>query len=179
MSGMMEKKNSKKAFTLIELMLVIALMSIVGVTVTLIMVSANNTALMLSRQTDISLKTNYVMETVQTQIKYAGDLKIYGGDGQAGREADRLYLYSEDGRVYFEEGEEGAKDLLGENFYQGYDIDIAVTRMQKNIVTLSVSTTAKDDSSISYTLDTAINVLNTRNIEGETGSLISYQWAEQ
>lgn len=169
--------KSKKAFTLVELIVVIALMGIVGLAVTLIFVSANETTVKLAEQTDINVKTNYVMETVQTQLRFAGDLAI-GDPADAGADADRRYLYSEDGKIYIQEGREAARDMFDEAFYQGYSVGMEVTLIQKNVVILSITTESKNNPEVAYSLETEISAMNTQTVEGAgPGSMIAYTWS--
>lgn len=173
----MTKGKAKKGFTLIELIVVIALMSIVGLGIALIFTSANDSVVTLSRQTDINVRTNAVMDIVQTQLKYAKDLKIDNA-GAVGADPGKRYLYSKDGKVYLKKGVNPAQDMFSEAYYEGYYIDITISKMETNIVSLEVSTAVKNDPSISFSLITDVNVLNTEHVEGESGNMVSYEWGE-
>lgn len=169
--------KSKKAFTLVELIVVMALMGILGLGVTMIFLSANNTTVALAEQTDINMKTNYAMETIQTQLRFAEGLTV-GSPAEAGTDADKRYLYSEDGRVYIQEGTSPERNLFGEAFYEGYLIDMEMTPIQKSVVRLSITTQSRNNAAVSYNLETEVSALNTPTVEGAgPGSLASYKWA--
>ncbi|MEG2575358.1 MAG: prepilin-type N-terminal cleavage/methylation domain-containing protein [Christensenella sp.] len=168
--------KSKKAFTLIELIVTIALVGIVGLGIALIFTSVNGTIVTLTQQTDVNVKTNYVMQTIEKQLKFAKDLTISADAGRAGKEADKTYIYSRDGKLYIQKGIAPAEDLFNENFYEGYYIDMEVTRLEKSLIRLSITTTAKNNLAVEYALETTMNLLNTREVKGDTGNIVSYIW---
>ncbi len=175
---MKQALKSKKAFTLVELVVVMALMGIIGLAVALIFLSANNTTVMLAEQTDINIKTNYVMQTLQTQLRFAEDLVI-GEPADAGTDANKRYLYSEEGKIYIREGKDPARNLFDEGFYGGYNIGMELRAVGKNnnVVLLSVKTESKNDPQVAYSLETELRALNTINVEGTQGSMAAYIWS--
>lgn len=174
---MKQAMRAKKAFTMVELIVTMALMGIIGLTVTLIFLSANNTTVMLAEQTDINVKTNYVMQTLQTQLRFAEDLVI-GDPADAGKDTNKRYLYSEDGKIYIREGTATARNLFDEAFYGGYNISMEVSAEQNsNVVRLSVKTQSKNDPSVVYSLQTELRALNTVKVEGTQGSMAAYKWS--
>ena len=171
----MAGKKAKKAFTLIELIIVLGLVGVVGLGITLIFVSANDSVVTLASQTDVSVKTNFIMESVQTRLRYAKNMSIHETASGAGSDADRTYLYSSEGRVYVQNGRDAPQDLFSEAFYEGYYTDLTVTAIQQNIVTVQVAMTNRDDLSVAYSLATDVNVLNTETVDGDTwGLMVSY-----
>ena len=167
-------KKAKKGFTLIELVVVMALVGIVGLGISLIFVSANDSVVTLGQQTDVQVKTNYAMETVQKYLKYAKGLAIHETADDA-KESGKTYLYSLGGRIYLQEGKNTAEDMFSEEFYEGYYAELTVGAIRQDIVKVPVALTNKNDLSVAYSLETDVNVLNTETVGGASwGLMVSY-----
>ncbi|MEA5002011.1 MAG: type II secretion system protein [Christensenella sp.] len=171
----MAGKNKKKAFTLIELIVVMALVGVLGLGIAVIFVSANDSIVTLGQQTDVTTKTNFAMDTVQTYLKYAKGLTIHETANEA-KEAGRTYLYSKDGRIYIQKGSNASEDMFNEAFYEGYYAELMASAIQQNIVKVTVAMTNKNDVSVAYSLETDVVALNTETVVGAAwGLMVSYE----
>ena len=164
----------KKAFTLVEVIITIALLGIVGLAVVTMMTSSGNVFNRITNQSQAKMKANQVMEVLVPQARYATDLQLLGSESQIPISAGYRSIYAgSDGRVYMCDSG-NTSDLFGEPFYGTYNIEIAFTHSD-NVLGITVTVTSSGDASVKSTLETSVQNLNATSISG-SGNIISYQW---
>lgn len=168
------RKNSNKAFTLVELIVVVALVGIVGAAIASMMVPTSNVFMRLSDEVETKMKAGQVMQTLVPQIRYAGDMVIGNDPSVIGGEAGKQYLYVQDGRVYlYKDG--AAADLYSEEFYNGCSVEFSAKKLENNLVEVTLTVTQPGGGSRSE-LKTSVRDLNTQEIGGTEGSVLTYTW---
>ena len=168
------RKNGKKAFTLMEVIVVVALVGIVGAAIVSMMVPASNVFGRVADEVETKMKAGQVMQTLVPQMRYAGEMVIGSDPALIGHEPDKRYLYAQDGKIYqFKDG--AATALFPDDFYDGCTVDFSVQKLENNLieVTLEVTQTGGDSRS---ELVTAVRVLNTQDIGGSEGDILTYAW---
>ncbi len=171
----MAGNNKKRGFTLVELIVVMGLVGVLGLGIIVIFTSANDSLVTLGQQTDVTTKTNFAMDTVQTYLKYAKGLTIHENTDDV-KEPQKTYLYSKDGRIYIQKGVDAAQDMFSVEFYEGYYAELMVSAIQQNIVKVTVALTNKNDLSVAYSLETDVIALNTETVQGAPwGMMVSYE----
>ncbi len=170
------RKNGKKAFTLIEVIVTVALVGIVGTAIVSMIVPTSNVFRQLTEEVETKMKAGQVMQTLVPQIRYAGELVIEDDPEQIGRDPDKRYLYAQDGKVYIYMDGVSA-DLLTDEFYDDCEVDFSVSKLENNLleVTLVVTQVSGDASS---ELATSVRVLNTQEVGGTEGKVLEYTWNE-
>ena len=170
------QKKSKKAFTLVELIVVIALVGIVGLAVISMMVPASNVFNRMSGEVQAKMKASQVMQVLSPQLKYATGLEILNDPGKIGTTTTNRYIYTSGGKVYKNDSGVSA-DLFTSDFYGNYQIEMTANKIENNLVEIVLIVTLKSDSSVKSTLTTAVRDLNTQSIGGPgSGTILAYAW---
>ena len=173
------KTKAKRAFTLVELIVVIALISILGTAIISILVPTSNLFGKMSSTTEAKMKTDQIMETLVKQVRFSEQLEVAESlDKITQNWSDGTKLYCKDGRVMISKA--GAeKDLFSEDFYNGFDADIWAKKIENNLIEIKCTVTLHNDSSISNSLDTSVEVYNADTIAGTEGHVLFYVWQNQ
>lgn len=171
------KKSSKKSFTLIEVIVVIALVAIIGTMIISMMVPASNMFGVITYKVEAKMKTDQVMKTLVSQIRFSRELEISDDSDILNIDTEKRKLYSQDGKIYLKTAD-STKDLFTDDFYDKYTISIEAEKIQDNLLNLSCTAQLKNDASIYYTITTSAEVYNTVLITGEEGNILSYYWGE-
>jgi prepilin-type N-terminal cleavage/methylation domain-containing protein len=173
------KNKSKKGFTLVELIVVVALLAIVGVAVISIMTPASNMFTKMQKQAQAKIIASGVMQVIEPQVRFGTNLKIVSAKSL---DSNR-YLYTTGGKVYIVKGETGNTspvDLFGTDFYSGYTIEMQCKVPDSSPNTVQITVTAKyiTDTSIISSLTTSIQNQNTDTVIDNGGSInyLCYQW---
>ena len=170
-------KDTKKSFTLVEVVVVIALVAIIGTLIISMMVPASNMFGVITYKVEAKMKTDQVMKTVVSQIRFSRELEISADAGILNVNADKRKLYSQDGKIYLKT-QNDAKDLFTDAFYDKYNVSILAKKIQGNLINISCTAQMKGDASIQYTINTTVEVYNTALIAGDEGNILSYYWGE-
>ncbi len=170
----MLKRNGKKAFTLIEVIVVVALVGIVGTAIVSMIVPASNVFGRVADEVETKMKAGQVMQTLVPQIRYAGDLVVGSDPAVIGSETDKRYLYAQGGKVYLYK-DEAATDLFSDAFYNGCTVDFSVLKLESNLIEVTLVVTQTGGQSRSE-LVTSMRVLNTQEIGGTEGDILTYTW---
>lgn len=168
------RKNGKKAFTLIEVIVVVALVGIVGAAIVSMMVPASNIFGRVADEVETKMKAGQVMQTLVPQMRYAGEMVIGSDPSLIGGDTGKRYLYAQEGKIYlYTDGK--ASNLFTDDFYDGCTVDFSVLKLESNLieVTLVVQQTGGQSKS---ELVTAVRVLNTQEIGGTQGDILTYTW---
>lgn len=170
--------KSKKAFTLIEMIVVVALVGIVGLGVVSMMVPASNVFTRMSKEVEAKMKASEVMQILVPQIRFAEGISVLDDYSMINTTDGNRFLYTRDGKVYLSDGP-GEKDLFGENFYGNYQVGMTADILEDNLLQIDVTVELKgSDPNIKSTLTTAVRQLNdSAKIIGQNGGMIlSYKW---
>lgn len=175
--SILNKKNAKKSFTLVEVIVVIALVAIIGTMIISMMVPASNMFGALTFRIEAKMKTDQVMKTIVSQIRFSSELEISDDSNILYLDTEKRKLYSQDGKIYLKEAG-STKDLFTDDFYYKYNISFHAEKIQDNLLNISCTTEFKSDNSIKYTITTSAETYNTVLITGEEGNILSYYWGE-
>lgn len=171
------KNKDKKAFTLIEMIVVMALIAIVGVTVLSVMMSSSNMFNKMQTEGQAKMIASGVMQAIEPQVRFGTNMTIVGArTGDTNRN-----LYAENGKVYIVYGEKSTSpvDLFGSDFYRGYSVTSLIFTGSGTTVQISITVQSSTDTSITSTLTTSVQNQNTPGgITGNAGYLC-YQWLTQ
>ena len=172
--------KAKKAFTLIEIIVVTALVGIVGVAVVSMMVPASNVFQQMSSNVEAKMKADQLMKVIQPQVRYATELEILDDASQIGADGDFRYLYNGQNKILvYDNGAEN--DLFSEDYYGGYDVSFTAQRLENNLVEITLQVAKKDDPSMQCTIKTSVFVLNTAIVGGVDGpgNILKFKWGPQ
>jgi prepilin-type N-terminal cleavage/methylation domain-containing protein len=170
------RKNGKKAFTLIEVIVVVALVGIVGTAIVSMIVPTSNVFRQLSEEVETKMKAGQIMQALVPQIRYAGELVIEDNVDQVGSDPNKRYLYTQDGKVYlYMDG--ASVNLLTDEFYDDCAVDFRVSKLENNLLEVTLVVTQKSGDSRSE-LVTSVRVLNTQEVGGTEGYVLEYTWNE-
>jgi prepilin-type N-terminal cleavage/methylation domain-containing protein len=170
------RNNKRRSFTLIEVIVVVALVGIVGAAIVSMIVPASNFFARIADEVETKMKASQIMQTIVPQVRYAGELVIGSDYGQIGSETDQRYLYNQDGKMYiYMDGE--TSDLFSDDFYEGCVVELAAEKLENNLVQLTLAVSLAGGESKSE-LETAVRVLNTQEVGGTEGTVLAYTWNE-
>lgn len=170
-------KAPKKSFTLVEVVVVIALVAIIGTLIISMMVPASNMFGVITYKVEAKMKTDQVMKTVVSQIRFSRELEISADAGILNVNADKRKLYSQNGKIYLKT-KTSTQDLFSDAFYDKYTVSIQAKKIEGNLLNLSCTAQMKGDNTIQYTINTTVEVYNSVLITGDEGSILSYYWGE-
>jgi type II secretory pathway pseudopilin PulG len=174
---MLKKQSAKRSFTLVEVIVVLALVSIVGTMIVSMLVPASNVFRVLSTRIEVKMKADQVMKTLVSQVRFSRELEISDDEALLLLDPEKRKLYSQDGKVYLYDDSK-TKDLYNDDFYNGFSVELWTTKLEDNLIEISCTATLISDENISYTLTTAIECYNTQIIAGNEGNILSYDWQE-
>ncbi len=168
-------KKSKKGFTLVEMVVVIALVAILGVAVVSIMTPAGNMFAKMQKQAQAKMIASGVMQVVEPQARFGTNLKIVSSvvSGDSNR-----YLYASGGKLLMRDtGKASATDVFGSDYYNGYTVEMTCSS-SGNSVQITVKAKYATDDTIASSLTTTIQNQNTANVTDSGGSIdyLCYQW---
>jgi competence protein ComGC len=176
-SSEVKKQSSKKSFTLVEVIVVLALVSIVGTIIVSMLVPSSNMFRVLTTRIETKMKADQVMKVLVLQVRFSRELEISADEALLLLEPEKRKLYSKDGKVYmYDDGK--TKDLYDDDFYNGYSVEVWTKKLEDNLVEIDCTVTLTGDENISYTLTTAVECYNTQIIAGEEGNILSYIWQQ-
>jgi prepilin-type N-terminal cleavage/methylation domain-containing protein len=166
--------KNKKAFTLIEVIVVVALVGIVGTAIVSMMVPASNVFGRVADEVETKMKAGQVMQTLVPQTRYAGELVIGSDPSLIGGDSGKRYLYAQDGKVYlYKDG--AVSDIFTDEFYSGCTVDFSFLKLENNLIEVTLEVTQTGGGSRSE-LKTSVRVLNTQEIGGTEGDILTYTW---
>ena len=169
------QKKSKKAFTLVEMMIVIALVGIVSLLIVSMMGSAANATTELSNEAQAKMKASQVMQVIIPQVRYATNLQLINDSSQIGKTSGYEYLYTSNYKVYlYKSG--SATDMFGTSFYNNYQVSLSFNvTSAPDTVQIKATVTLPSKSTINSVLTTSVQNLNATSIAG-SGNILMYQW---
>lgn len=167
-------KHANRAFTLIEVIVVIALVGILGVGVISMMVPASSMFQFMSSDVTAKMKANQVMEIVSAQTRFAKDLEIQSNTSKVGEKAAAgfWYLYGMDNKIYMNKG--SSEDLFSEDFYEGYGITLTADAIENNLVEIIIE--VKSGENVISSLTSSVEVINTAIVAGDKGPVLCFKW---
>lgn len=167
------RNKRTKGFTLVEVIITIALLGIVGLAVITMMTSSSNVFSRITNQTQAKMKANQVMEVLIPQVRYGTELKRLSSESQMPASSGYRSIYTSGGRLYMCDSG-NTSDLFGEPFYSNYNVAVEL-ETSGNALDITVTVTFSGDPSLNSTLATSVQNLNAASISG-SGNIISYQW---
>jgi len=170
------RRRGKKAFTLVEIIVVVALVGIVGAAIVSMIVPASNFFARITDEVETKMKASQIMQTIVPQVRYAGELVVGNDYNQIGAEPDQRYLYTQGGKMYLYRDGVSA-DLFSDDFYDGCIVEFGAQKLENNLMQLTLAVSLPDGEARSE-LKTAVRVLNTQDIGGTEGAVLSYTWNE-
>ncbi|MGI6161466.1 MAG: prepilin-type N-terminal cleavage/methylation domain-containing protein [Christensenellales bacterium] len=171
----MKRIQKKKAFTLVEMIVVLALLGIIGSGLIGIIVPSTNIFTRIGAEVQAKMKSNQVMRVVLDQTEFAKDLELITNSALIGEDAEKRYLYTNNGKLYMQSSG-STIDLFGDDFYDGYEVSLSARKMEKNLVELTLNTMLSGSPNVNHTLTTTLRSLNTSEVAGDNGGIIAYVW---
>lgn len=171
------KYKSKKAFTLIEMVVVVALVAIVGVAVISIMTPAGNMFAKMQSQAQTKMIASGILQAIEPQVRFGTDLSVLSSQSQIVSGDDNRYIYIKNNRVYTRKENQSNSseyDLFGVAFYNNYNISMDCSVPAPNTVQISI-TASNSDRSVTSMVTTTVQNMNSSSVSGN-GSVLRYEW---
>jgi len=97
---MLGKQSAKRSFTLVEVVVVLALVSIVGTIIVSMLVPSSNMFRVLTTRIETKMKADQVMKILVSQVRFSQELEISADEALLLLDPEKRKLYSEDGKIY-------------------------------------------------------------------------------
>jgi len=175
MKNKLNNINLKKSFTLVEVLTVLALISIVGTIIVSLFVTSSNMFGLITFNIEAKMKADSVMKTLISQVRFCTELEISDDENLLYINTEKRKIYNKDGKIFIKT-DEGDKDLFSDDFYGKYTISIKAKKIENNLLHLTCSVVMKGDESVKSEITTAVEAYNTQAISGLEGGILSYYW---
>lgn len=171
--------NNKNGFTLVELIIVIAIMGVILAAVTTMFFFSNDTFGKTSDQQTVQSDVRLISTFIEDELQYAHELEVLSAIPVT-PEATKRYIYLENDRIMFKEENASVEEIKS-----AFDfIDYTLTFNKYNSTVLNYQLTGEFDES-SFTVDSDIEVLNMKmtssdsEIIGTSGIGVKYTLASE
>jgi len=165
--------NRKHGFTLIELIVTIAIMSIIGGIVSQLFTSTYKINNFVNDNSDYQTTSQIIMQKIQNELKYANSITI-DVNSPTTINADKKYIYVSGGNPVKNEGSSLSDAVSIASLQTGLSANL--TFKKNSIKSVEITVDLLKNGVKVYTLDTVIiaNNLITSTVSGSEGQAIEY-----